>query len=99
MRLVFAPQALDDIEVASRWWRSNRPAAPRLLERELLAVLTLLQSAPLSGAPLRSHRLPGVRRASLPRTRYLLYYRVLETPDNLRVLRLWHASRGMAPTL
>jgi plasmid stabilization system protein ParE len=98
VKLVFASQALDDIEVASRWWRANRPAAPDLFDRELLAVLALLQSAPLGGAPLRSPRLPGARRVPLPRTRYLLYYRVLETPDTVRVLRLWHASRGTTPS-
>jgi plasmid stabilization system protein ParE len=99
VKLVFAPQALDDIEVASRWWHSNRPAAPELLDRELLAVLALLQSAPLSGALLRSERLPGVRRVPLPRARYLLYYRSIEEADTVRVLRLWHASRGTTPSL
>jgi plasmid stabilization system protein ParE len=51
------------------------------------------------GARLVAARIAGVRRVALPRTRYLLYYRYLEADREVRVLRLWHASRGSKPQL
>lgn len=97
MKLVISPQAADDIEVAMRWWAANRPAAPDLLEREWLRALEFVSSASSGGAPLNSPKLPNVRRVPLPKTRYLPYYRVMDS--EVRVLRLWHASRGALPKL
>ena len=93
MKLVVAPQAAADIETAERWWRANRPAAPTLFQMELIEALELVAQHPLAGAALRSGGPAGVRRVPLGRTRYLLYYRVLEPEQTIRVLRLWHASR------
>jgi len=31
VKLVASPQAVEDIDVAARWWAANRPAAPALL--------------------------------------------------------------------
>lgn len=93
MKLVVAPQAAEDIETAARWWRANRPAAPRRFEAELAQALELVAGLPMAGARLRRGGPPGVRRLPLGRTRYLLYYRVLDDEDTVRVLRLWHASR------
>ena len=39
----------------------------------------------------------GVRRVTLSRIRYYLYYRVAD--DALQVLALWHTSRGLGPSL
>jgi len=99
VKLVISPQAADDIEVAMRWWAANRPSAPDLLEREWLRALEFVSTAPsgCAGLGLRSPKLRNVRRVPLPKTRYLLYYRVMET--EVRVLRLWHASRGVLPKL
>lgn len=52
MKLVISPQAAGDIEVATRWWLANRPAAPGLLEQELLNALELIAATPQAGAPL-----------------------------------------------
>ena len=97
MKLVISPQAADDIEVAMRWWAANRPAVPDLLQRECLRALEFVSSAPSGGAALKSPKLRNVRRVPLPKTRYLLYYRVMES--EVRILRLWHASRGVLPRL
>lgn len=91
MKLVVSPQAAQDIEVAMRWWVANRPAAPALLENELIEALHFIVETPHAGAPLRRGGPPGVRRVPLPRARYLLHYRVLE--NEVRVLKLWHMSR------
>ena len=93
MNLVISPQAAADIEVALRWWLANRPKAPELLEQELRLGFEFISQTPNAGIPLRRGRLKDVRRVPLPRSRYLVYYRVLESQNTVHVLRLWHASR------
>lgn len=93
MKLVVARQAASDIEVALRWWLANRPKAPELLEQELKLAFEFLERTPQAGIPMLNGRLADVRRVPLPRSRYLVYYRLLETKGEVRVLRLWHASR------
>ncbi len=99
MKLVVSPQASSDIEVAVRWWLANRPKAPGLLEEELRLAFDFISHTPQGGIPGASGRPAGVRRVPLPRSRYLLYYRVLEAEGTVRVLRLWHASRRRPPRL
>ena len=96
MKIVVAPQAVTDIEVAMRWWLSNRPKAPEPLQEELRGALAFISETPHAGIPMASGKPSTVRRVPLPRSRYLLYYRVLT--DTVRVLRLWHMSR-LAPPL
>ncbi|MCC6556036.1 MAG: hypothetical protein IT372_24000 [Polyangiaceae bacterium] len=36
----------------------------------------------------------GVRRLLLPRTGYYLYYTVDDTASAVRIVALWHTSRG-----
>jgi hypothetical protein len=40
-----------------------------------------------------------VRRMSLNRTRYYLYYEIPDGRAQVTVLALWHMSRGKAPLL
>lgn len=93
MKLIVSPQAASDIEVALRWWLANRPKAPELLEAELKLAFQFIERTPHAGIPMRSGRPAHVRRVPLPRSRYLVYYRVLDAEGEVRVLRLWHASR------
>lgn len=60
-------------------------------------MLGLLCVQPALGIRTRRTELPGVRRVTLSRIRYYLYYRVTE--DALQVLALWHTSRGQEPIL
>ncbi len=70
----FAPQALLQVQAAHRWWKKNRPRAPRLLREELAEALQLLRRTPGAGAPYPHRRLRDVRRLVLQRTRYYVYY-------------------------
>ena len=99
LTLRFTPKAAVDFEIAAGWWRTNRPAAPRLFEQEVAAGLELLASAPAAGAACSDPRLPGVRRCYLRATRYWIYYRAREQASALDVLRIWHSSRGRSPPL
>jgi plasmid stabilization system protein ParE len=93
VKVVVSPQARSDIEVALRWWLANRPKAPELLEQELLLAFDFITNTPNAGIAMRSGTLRDVRRVPLPRSRYLVYYRVIESTETVRILRLWHASR------
>ena len=76
---------------------TNRPAAPDAVVEDLNRVLGLLLAEPEMGARARSTRLPDVRRVTLSRIRYHLYYRLVD--DAIQVLALWHTSRGHGPEL
>ena len=98
MRMEISRRARADIRAAVRWWRTNRPLAPLLLDAEIERALALLEAQPQSGPPALAVAMTGVRRVHLQRTRYLLYYRLRPGQDVIEVLRLWHTSRP-APQL
>ena len=58
-------------------------------------MLNILSTQPGVGAPARRGRVKGLRRVSLRRVRYYIYYRVSE--GFLDVLAFWHTSRGEQP--
>jgi len=89
--------ALAQIEEAAAWWARNRPLAPGAVREDLDRILGLLSVEPGIGARARRAKLRGVRRVTLSRIRYYVYYRVSE--DALEVLALWHSSRGREPHL
>ena len=97
LRIEITDRAQTHIAVAAAWWAENRPAAPDALHQELDRVLGLLCVQPEIGIRARRATLSGVRRVTLTRIRYYLYYRV--TDDALQVLALWHTSRGLEPSL
>ena len=97
LRLEITEQAQTQISVALAWWADNRPAAPGAIHEELDRVLGLLRTQPELGTVARRVTLPGVRRVTLSRIRYYLYYRV--AGDAIQVLAFWHTSRGSGPPM
>lgn len=92
-----SPEALAQIEEAAEWWAQNRPAAPGAVRKDVDEILKILCSQPGVGTPARRGRVKGLRRVTLNRVRYYLYYRISE--DALEVLALWHQSRGRQPKI
>ncbi|WP_394826376.1 type II toxin-antitoxin system RelE/ParE family toxin [Pendulispora albinea] len=90
-------RASREAERIDRWWRENRPAAPTMFVDELKGALGVIVSAPTIAPRAVGARREGVRRFVLQRTRYALYYVVVD--DVLSVLAIWHCSRGSEPTL
>jgi plasmid stabilization system protein ParE len=91
------PEADTQIREIDKWWRKNRPAALDLLFNELTESFEILAEAPHIGRLYRLSPVPRVRRLLLKRTRYHLYY--VTVPNEVRVLALWHAQRGVGPPL
>jgi plasmid stabilization system protein ParE len=85
-----SPRAERQIRVAQRWWLQNRDKAPEAFEEDIDHARELLQDFPNAGKPVRI-RIGWVRRLTLERIRYYLYYRV-ET-HRVYLLSLWHTSR------
>lgn len=97
LRVEITDDAQAQIAAAVAWWAANRPMAPGAVLDDLDRILGLLRVQPSMGARARRTTLSGVRRVTLTRIRYYVYYRVAE--DALQVLALWHTSRGQAPSL
>jgi plasmid stabilization system protein ParE len=97
LRIEITGNAQTQIEVAAAWWAENRPAAPDAIREELDSILALLCVQPEIGIRARRATLPGVRRVTLSRIHYYLYYRIAD--DALQVLAFWHTSRGLGPGL
>ncbi|MEW5981949.1 MAG: type II toxin-antitoxin system RelE/ParE family toxin [Acidobacteriota bacterium] len=97
LRIEITDDAQTQISVAAAWWAENRPAAPDAIREELDRILGLLRVQPGIGTVARRATLSGVRRVTLSRVRYYVYYRV--AGDALQVLAFWHTSRGSGPLM
>lgn len=97
LRIEITDAAQSQIMAAVRWWDANRPRAPGAVFEDLDRTLDLLAFQPGVGSRARRATLSGVRRVTLSRIRYHLYYRVVD--DTLQVLAFWHSSRGKEPEL
>ena len=90
-----SPRALTEIEEAAEWWARNRPSAPDAISHDVAEMLDVLCTQPGIGAPARRSRAKGVRRVTLARVRYYIYYRV--SGEFVDVLAFWHTSRARQP--
>jgi len=97
LRIEITDDAQTQISVAATWWAEHRPAAPDAIREELDRILDLLRVQPDIGTIARRATLSGVRRVTLSRIRYYLYYRVVG--DAVQVLAFWHTRRGSDPAM
>lgn len=73
--------------------RDNPSAASNLIDR-IEALVLLLGQLPRMG---RTTDKPGVRVIGVPGYPYLIFYRILEEEDELRILRVRHSARRPLP--
>lgn len=97
LRIEITENARAQFATAAAWWAQNRPAAPDAIRDELDGILDLLRVQPAIGTIARRATLPGVRRVTLTRVRYYVYYRV--AGDAIQVLAFWHTRRGSEPRM
>lgn len=96
-RLEITDNAQAHIIAASTWWSAHRPAAPDAIVDELDRIFDLLLSEPAMGTPAKNAELADVRRITVSRIRYFVYYRHVN--DAIQILAVWHTSRGQSPDL
>lgn len=88
-----APQVIAEVAVIARWWRKQRPAAPRLFQTELDQALLLLAEHPDAGRRVRARGRPNLRALTLARTRYVVFYELTPPPIEVIVTRVRHGHR------
>jgi hypothetical protein len=76
---------------------TDRPSAPGAIRHDVADILAVLSTQSGVGAPARRGRVKSLRRVTLARVRYHLYYRV--SGGVLEVLAFWHTSRGRQPVI
>lgn len=97
LRIEITDDARAQIAAVAAWWDEQRLSAPGAVLEELDRILALLTIQPTMGMIARHTSLSAVRRVTLSRIRYYVYYRV--AGDALQVLAFWHTSRDQGPDL
>jgi toxin ParE1/3/4 len=86
---VWSPEAIADIGAIRAYIEQDDPAAARRVAMQIVdAVATLLASHPGMGRP---GRVPGTRELIVPRTPFIVPYRVRGSA--IEILRVYHGAR------
>lgn len=89
MKLSWSPEALDDLAALRDYIGADDPAAAqRMIWRIIEVAELLLPDYPHSGRP---GRVAGTRELVVPRTPYILPYRVRD--GVIEILRVYHGAR------
>jgi toxin ParE1/3/4 len=89
MTPVWSPEAIDDLAALRAYIEQETSAAAQRIARHILQnVDTLLVSNPSIGRP---GRVPGTRELVIPRTPFIVPYRVIGT--TIQILRVFHGAR------
>ena len=92
MRIRWLRTALRNLDEEAGYIAADDPAAARRVVARVLAAVAMLESQPALGRP---GRVPGTREMVVPKTRYLVPYRV--RGDVVEILRVFHTSRRLPP--
>lgn len=90
MRVRWLRTALRNLDEEAAYIFAEDPAAARLVVERVLAAVKQLVEQPGLGRP---GRVPGTRELVVPKTRYLVPYRVRR--DAVEILRVFHTSRRL----
>ena len=88
MRLRWLRKALENLDAEAAYIAGEDPAAARLVLQRILTAVRLLATQPALGRP---GRVAGTRELVVPKTRYLVPYRV--RGQTVEILRVFHTSR------
>jgi toxin ParE1/3/4 len=89
MNIVWSPEAIEDLASLRAYIAEDSPAAARRIVLRIVQVIELiLPDNPQSGRP---GRVPGTRELIIPRTPYVVPYRM--QGNTLQILRVYHSSR------
>jgi toxin ParE1/3/4 len=90
MRVRWLRKALRNLDAEASYIATDDPAAARLVVARVLAAVATLADQPGLGRP---GRVPGTRELVVPKTRYIVPYRVRR--ETVEILRVFHASRRL----
>lgn len=90
MRVRWLRKALRNLDEEAAYIANDDSAAARIVVERVLNAVALLAQQPDMGRP---GRVPGTRELVVPRTRYIVPYRV--RGDAVEILRVFHTSRRL----
>jgi toxin ParE1/3/4 len=88
MKIVWSPQAGNDLLMLYRYIAKENPRAARALHSRIISRVLLLLKTPNIG---RTGRVGGTRELVVSGTSYIIPYRILD--DNIQILRVYHTAR------
>jgi plasmid stabilization system protein ParE len=88
MTIRWAPSARQEFDAAIDYLQAHSPMGAHRIGRAILHAIDLLEKFP-SLAPPSRHR--GLRQKTVPRTPYLIIYRI--EPDGVEIRAVIHAKR------
>jgi len=99
VRVRISAPAQQQSRVISRWWRENRPAAPKLFAQEMAEARRLLSRNPDLGTPFVERDGVLVRRVLLRKTRHHVYYEIDRASGVVMILAVWGTPKAGEPPL
>jgi len=90
MEIKWLRKALKNLDQETEYIAKDDPQAARLVVQRIHHTVYLLRDNPSLGYP---GRLPGTRELVIPKTRYIVPYRVNPRLQRIEILRVFHASR------
>ena len=92
MEIKWLRKALKNLEQETEYIAKDDPQAARLVVQRIHYTVYLLKDDPSLGYP---GRLLGTRELVIPKTRYIVPYRVRPRLQRIEILRVFHASRKL----
>ena len=90
MQIKWLKKALKNLDNEAEYIAKNDPQAAQLIVQRIQHTVSLLANNPALGHP---GRLPGTHELVIPKTRYVVPYRVRPRLQRIEILRIFHASR------
>ena len=95
MKIPWSPEAVEDLVSLRAYIAEDNPAAARRTVQHLIeSIEQLLPDNPRIG---RAGRVPGTRELVIPKTPYIVPYRLQRT--TIQILRVYHAARRWPDSL
>ena len=85
-------KAIFNLDQEAEYIAKENPQAARLVVDRVYHTVSMLKDTPSMGHP---GRLPGTRELVIPKTRYIVPYRVRPRLQRIEILRVFHASRKL----
>ena len=90
MQIKWLRKALKNLDDEAEYIAQENPQAARLVVYRVVQAVSLLSDNPALGHP---GRVPGTHELVIPKTRYIVPYRVRPRLQRIEILRVFHTSR------
>ncbi len=92
MQIKWLRKALKNLDDEAEFIAQDDPKAAQVVVQRVQHAIALLHDNPALGHP---GRVPGTRELVIPKTRYIVPYRVRPRLQRIEILRVFHTSRKL----